>query len=535
MDNPMATPNGQLPDPDQPQAQATLPPQPMQQAPVVQQNAQPQPVQPTPEQATAAHDSMIGRAFKVLSGQNTQYQVDPTTGRTIATQSQNTPGQFFKNIVAAALVGGAAGADNANTRTAGSGLASAMKGGTAVIDRDKQLDQERVQRAQQEYQNELTAQKNQREQSEEGRQVQNFQNQQVMFKAQMANSNLQTLKLQQELRGSDFGYHQEVANAGKVKANVYLNAGIKPITEIPESEVPDFVANRKGSSTDLDWVATDTKPITHPDGTVSYESIMSAFPKSEDPSKKQFTVTKNLLDDWKKNGMDKYHPELFNNLKVGKDIDGTQFAALTQRNEELISRNLSKQKLTADIADVKSQVQLRAADAAKAYADAAKTHAEISEAALGKKKDEQFNSAMQELNTTGDITKIKPSSRLIISESAPKLLQQYNEAAKNAIAAGETDLAKEYLGQISNIGRITASIFAPPTQAGVAPNPNEPQVVVTLSNGKTGRIPQSKLDDFIKANPGAKAQQPKPTAQQIIQEGQQSGGTTSEGEPIIPG
>src|SRR5882762_4096174 len=255
----MATPNGQLPDPDQPQAQATLPPQPMQQAPVVQQNAQPQPVQPTPEQATAAHDSMIGRAFKVISGQNTQYQVDPTTGRTIATQSQNTPGQFFKNIVAAALVGGAAGADNANSRTAGSGLASAMKGGTAVIDRDKQLDQERVQRAQQEFQNEQHAAENQRQEAEAQRQAQGFQSQELLRKAQIAQSNVETLRLNTLIHGEDFKQHQDMAAAGQQHFADYKEAGLKPIAQdISESDMHDFVKNRPGAST-LDWEPTGTK------------------------------------------------------------------------------------------------------------------------------------------------------------------------------------------------------------------------------------------------------------------------------------
>ena len=476
----MATPNGQLPDPDQPQAQATLPPQPMQQAPVVQQNAQPQPVQPTPEQATAAHDSMIGRAFKVISGQNTQYQVDPTTGRTIATQSQNTPGQFFKNIVAAALVGGAAGADNANSRTAGSGLASAMKGGTAVIDRDKQLDQERVQRAQQEFQNEQHAAENQRQEAEAQRQAQGFQSQELLRKAQIAQSNVETLRLNTLIHGEDFKQHQDMAAAGQQHFADYKEAGLKPIAQdISESDMHDFVKNRPGAST-LDWEPTGTKVDMDAQGNPSYQLTYSAFdPKGKIP------VSKGTIDQWKQDGMDKYYPDLFNNLKAGREVDTSQYLAMKRLDTQLYTNNFSRQKQSADLADIKSQVQMRAAEAAKSYAEAAKDKFEISEASLGKKKEDQFNSAMQELNSVGgDISKLKPSSKLIIGESTSKLLPAYNAAIKNAIEAGDQDTAKDLMGQLNNITRATSSIFEKP--AGPVAHPE----VLSILTGIPGFKPE---------------------------------------------
>ena len=38
---------------------------------------------------------MMGKAFKALTGQQTQYSIDPNTGQTVETKVQNTPGQCY--------------------------------------------------------------------------------------------------------------------------------------------------------------------------------------------------------------------------------------------------------------------------------------------------------------------------------------------------------------------------------------------------------------------------------------------------------
>ena len=208
-----------LPNPTNPMMGGGIPPIPAPTPPnVVPASVSPMQGQPAPDpaaQANAAHDSLTGRAFKALSGQTTQYAIDPATGKMQQTQVQNTPGQFFKNVVAAALLGGAMGEDKAR-QNEGSGLAAFTQGGSAVVNRDEQQNQQRIQQAQQEYQNQLRAQQEAREQATSQREAQEAPLRQDMLKAQTASYNAQVVRDALDTQSKDFSYHNEVAEAGKI-------------------------------------------------------------------------------------------------------------------------------------------------------------------------------------------------------------------------------------------------------------------------------------------------------------------------------
>lgn len=465
----MISPNlgndGQLPEPTSVPVAAQVQPNFMQGgAPVVAQPAQ-APAQPSPQDATALHDSMIGKAFKILSGQNTQYTIDPQTGKMTTTEVPNTPGQFFKNVVAAALVGGAASASHAR-ENGGSPLAAVAEGGAANINRNQALDQERIQRAQQDYKNQLTAQNEQREDEKQRLDQQNFQSEEVLRKAQIAHANAETVRTNQLTQGDSFTTHQKVAEAGQQHFSDYKDAGLQPVAkDISESEMADFMKNRPGASA-LDWEATGTKLTKDANGQPVYEQTYTAYdPKGKIP------VSKGTLDQWKKDGMDKYYPDVFNNVKPGRELDVNQYIALKRKDAELFNNNLVREKADQESDVAKARINEANASAARSYAEIGKVKQEIADDALGKKQSEQFGKALQELDGVGgDFSKLKPSSRVLIGESTSKLVPGLTKEIGDAIANGDDERAKDLMGELDNIRHLTTSALTgvPTAQTGNA-------------------------------------------------------------------
>lgn len=307
--------------------------------------------------ANAAHSSFVGSAFKALSGQQTQYAVDPTTGQMQQTQTQNTPGQFFKNIVAGALIGGAIGADNAQ-KNGGSGLAAAMQGGRGVLDSDQQQNQQRIGQAQQEYANQLRAQQNQREQQKAAQDTQEAATKDTMMKAQTAGVNMQTLREGLEAQGKDFTNHVQVSDRDSSLAKgLYGSNNIDPkFSDIPESDIPKFLQDHKGAATDYHWLATGTKLETGDDGKPKWENTYSLYDNNA-----SVPVTKAWLNTPEMVAYRKTNPEAFKVLdaKAGADTPGTvtpeqklslvsnaKAAYADQQAKGLVDLNASKERAT---------------------------------------------------------------------------------------------------------------------------------------------------------------------------------------------
>ncbi|MCU1301737.1 MAG: hypothetical protein JWQ87_2021 [Candidatus Sulfotelmatobacter sp.] len=99
----------------------------------------------------------LGKAVKFLLGSTTQYSVDPQTGKTVATDVPNKPGDLFRHILAGAILGGAAGA-KAKDFTQGLG-----EGAGAEQEQLRNNDQINFARAQEQFKNQQEAQRTQRE------------------------------------------------------------------------------------------------------------------------------------------------------------------------------------------------------------------------------------------------------------------------------------------------------------------------------------------------------------------------------------
>jgi hypothetical protein len=163
------------PTPEQQQAAATSGPSPSAAAAPAssgailgsQASAAPAPAQPSPQQqaqqADVAHHFSLGKVASALLGKQTEYSVDPQTGKTIATEVPQKPGDLFRSILSGAILGMAAG------KSQRSALAGFAAGGKAGLENSQQMDQQRRAAAQQQFQNQEAAARSQREKQGESR------------------------------------------------------------------------------------------------------------------------------------------------------------------------------------------------------------------------------------------------------------------------------------------------------------------------------------------------------------------------------
>lgn len=146
------------------------------------------PPAPPPEIAAETQkDSLIARVARTMLGEEKTYQIDPATGRTKVVPVRRTPGQFFRHILAGAIMGGVAGA---GADTMGEGFS---RGGLYVAGRQEKEDETKRRMAQEEFQNVQVKEAAGREQQRIGLEEQRVKQesariaqQETQFKAQMA-------------------------------------------------------------------------------------------------------------------------------------------------------------------------------------------------------------------------------------------------------------------------------------------------------------------------------------------------------------
>src|SRR5438552_9166070 len=102
--------------------------------------------QPSAKDAVDAHHSMIGRIASALLGKQVDYRINEA-GQQEAYEVPQRPGDLFRHILAGALIGGAA------AKGTNSVLAGFSRGGAASIGASREADQQRQQRAQQDFAN----------------------------------------------------------------------------------------------------------------------------------------------------------------------------------------------------------------------------------------------------------------------------------------------------------------------------------------------------------------------------------------------
>lgn len=243
--------------------------------PPPQQPAQQAPVQSSPVNGPSpelAHSALIGHGFKSLvnsmAGSSTQYVQTP--GGPQPVEVPNKPGQFFRNILAGAIMGGVAGGQGPNE--AGSGWAAAARGAGAASQGFQQQQQARQQQAQQQFQNQQSANKETRETT--------------LMNAQMANMQSETAARQHLSDLQDKEYHDKHNSASAALYDSLKEAGgVAPIDgKLPEDltaydlakaytkdptirQAPTGYIRHFLDKTDSAEVTWNGEHWTHPDGT----------------------------------------------------------------------------------------------------------------------------------------------------------------------------------------------------------------------------------------------------------------------------
>lgn len=351
---PTATMSQLQPGISNPMGGAGTPPPPQQPAP--QQTQQTQQA-PNPQQAQAAHDQVVGRAFKALSGQSTQYAVDPKTGQMTQTPVQNKPGQFFKNIVAAALVGGAMGEEQ-NKQDGGTFLGGALSGGKAVVDKDQQQNQQRIQQAQEDFKNQITAQQNQRDEQANQRDNQEAQTKQELYRAQIASAQLTRAKEAMELGNEDHQTHVDYANQFS-GARAALDAASLPYQTFNEADFDKFREAHPDYVGKYYPVPDDAKNMSYqaqPDGHVAWNTTYRVY-----DLKNNVPVTPAMLKQGKDLIDSGQFPELADTLKNKKELTPQQYVAFSEAAQKATAAAQSRKTASLSNEDLQSQIDERKA------------------------------------------------------------------------------------------------------------------------------------------------------------------------------
>lgn len=450
------------------QVNTTIPQQPAQAAP------------PAPGiNPNVVHDTLFGRAAKFLMGNTTSYSIDPQTGKTIATQTPQKPGSLFRSILAGALLGGASAQEAHSQNPNMGGTGGAMIGGAAGIKNNVQMDLLKRQQAQQQFKNQQDAEDMQMKQDD-------AKSLDTLRKAQIAQANAETLRTNALTQSTNLAMHRDIAANGKQSVADYDAAGLQPIfKDIPESEMQQTIKNRPGASA-FDWEPTGVKTTLDDKGNPQFEYTYSAY----DP-KGKISVSQGTIDLWKKDGMDKYYPELFNVVKAGKQVDAQQYIELKRTDQQLFNDTLTRQKADQQSQEAISRIHLQNAQAARAVAATMKDRQEISDAAIGKKASEQFGNALQELNDVGgDFSKLKPSSRVIIGESASKLMPSITQEIRELQASNDPaqqPKIDELFDQLDQLRNLSASAMLSTHTSPVPTSGGVPAGATTATNPKTGQ------------------------------------------------
>jgi len=349
-------------------------------------------------------------------------------------------------------------------------------GARAVQANAKQQDLMRQQQAQKDFENKNAADKNARENSAAN-------SEETLREAQIAQANAETYRSNVLTQGATLEQHDTVAKAGQQHFADYDAAGLKPIfKDIPETDMQQTIANRPGAST-YDWEATGVKPVLNAQGNPTYVYTYSAY----DP-KGQIPVSQGTIDQWKKDGMDKMFPELFNVVKAGKPIDATQYIELKRTDEKLYNDTLTRQKNDQNTAEGQARIAAQNATAAHEWAETTHARAETGQIIQTKNETAALDNALTELSdpkrANGDFSKLSPKSKVVIGESAKVLLPSLQQEAKDALTADPTDASGTAKAALQQMDTIRGLALQALTGTGESTDPKVAATVASLK-GKT--------------------------------------------------
>ena len=406
-----------------------------------QQALQAMPAQQAP-QVTPAHVSVAQRLLGGLFGTAAPtYAVDPKTGQQVETPgAPQKPGAFFRNILAASMLGGAAAAGQ---NPAGGFWGGVGNGARAVQANAKQQDLMKQQQAQKDFENKNAADKNARENSAAA-------TQEKLAQAQIITSNAETLRTNVMTQGLSWAQHKEQSDRGVVHLQPYKDAGLQPVEQdVPEIEMMKTVHDRVVAGLPaLDWEPTDVKAYNDPKtGQPGFQYTYTGYdPKGTVP------ISKEVVAQWKKDGLDKSDPLEFgmvsNLVDKNQPVEALQYNKLKEMDAKLYNDNYLREKNDLTSKEGLARIAASNAEVAKDLAEKNRANAETGAINETKNETEARGAALDELNKVGgDISKLSPKSKIVLSESARGQISSLDAEAKILIDSGDQAGAKDRIVQ----------------------------------------------------------------------------------------
>ena len=432
------------------------------------------PTQPQPQAPAPQGPSPWQRAVHALLGSQTEFNQTPNGP--VPVQVQNKPGQLFRSILAGAILGAGAGTANAE-HSAGSGWNAAGQGAAAAAKGQQEQQQQRAAQAQQQFENQRQA--NQDTQEE------------MVRKAQIAEANANTLRINKESQGLDYTQHKEISDAGKAAVQAYDDAGIHPVAEaIPESQMQQYLQDHPGASA-LDWEHTGVKTAIGPDGTPTYEYTLSAY----DP-KGKVTVPPALYNQWKKDGVFDRYPEYGQILANGKTLSAGQFIQVKKDAEKVQADNLAKTNQGLETTLKQTQIDEAKAGIKQRLASAWNESLSAKEKQDQEKEKNSLNTAWDHLAAAGNDPSKAPMTaqdRITIARNAQPLIQDALSAIKTAAADPSQadqlpDLWSHYqsLTKLANLGSPSAANDQIQKTVDILKGKNPQEIQAALNDPKNG-------------------------------------------------
>jgi hypothetical protein len=382
---------------------------------------------PSPQQTDMAHHAILGKAVSALmSGNTTSYSVDPQSGQTVASQTKMTPGQWGRSMVLGAMLGlASASGGDAKGGSVGGFMGGFGRGGTAVAEHGEQQDALKRQQAEQQYKNQLEAQRNQREQDEAGRQNRAFQTEETHKQAMIAAENMQTVRTQQLIKSGTLEQYQREAENGKAKIQPYVDSGIQPNVQDKTWQEVQAITAANSKAVGWDWEQTGVKTVINPDGTTGYVPTFAAY----DPTK-TVTLSQSFIDLMKKAKIDDKFPGTTERLKAGQELKPSEFAALKAQYQKTYNDNMEMEKTKLAAGEVSARTRLADADALKAATEAAK-------AKRNEKSSAMLGDALDAWTTAGGdqeaFGKLDKKSQFFITTNLVKSVDSLEKQIKDAL------------------------------------------------------------------------------------------------------
>lgn len=419
--------------------------------------------------AAEQHHSFLGRAAGFLFGHQVDYVPDKD-GTMRQVEIKQGPGQLFRSILAGAIMGGAMGADRQRGQQAGF-AASFARGAGGVQQQQAQADQERYERAVQQFQMRNEAQKNLTEEQ--------------LKQAQIAHLNIATANENFLLHKGVMDQDIAVTEAGKAAMQPFLDAGAQyQFQDVPESKMMDLMKTNPEVAK-LFWRPTGWTVGKNDKGDPYVLKTYSAI----DPTG-GVKLTKGLLAKFNDVGLSDYYPGA-KGLKEGQQLNYGSYLALLEKYQ------LRYNDYMKDIQDKLRNKQYDA-ETKRAIAEANRLYTEAAKEKLQEKDLSQFKAAQKHFSEVGydpaELDKRYPGDSAVLAKFAGEMMRDTSTALNAAMKDDPTsETTKELMRQQQVFSGIIAHVFTAPPQtqtagaANTAPIRNDKvQAAVDEVTGKGG-------------------------------------------------